>query len=960
MAMKPWRELAQPHQDVRHGNFKQSEFAADITQVATGTAPAEYQDASKFFQRTFITEGMRLLLRSVAERLTGNGGDPVIQLQTAFGGGKTHTMLAVYHLANRKVPVRDLPGVSPILDDANITELPSAKVAVIDGIQLSPSQPQVKGNLKINTLWGELAYQLLGAEGYALVEASDKDGTSPGKGAIRELVEKASPCVILMDELVAYIRQFDSGESYTGGTFDSNLSFIQALTEAMKAVPNAILLASLPESELEVGGTMGKVTLDSLEKYFARVESVWKPVATNEAFEIVRRRLFDTTGDSNEIESTCRAFAQFYKEHADILPIDVQDNDYYERLVSSYPIHPEIFDRLYEDWSNLEKFQRTRGVLQYMAIVIHRLWQENDREPMIMPGSLPLYDSTVANKSIHYLPQGWEPVIESEVDGPKSTPHDLDLDSRFGSIQAGRRVARTIFLGSAPSNSNQGVRGIKTERVLLGCALPGQVLGIYQDALRRLRDREQYLYADSSQDSYWFDTKPNLRREMESRKVNLNNKDDIYPYLQQSLRKLFSGQHCFDSVHIFTPSQDVPDDNSLRLVVLSPDAAMRQRKKDLAEEAAEDILFNRGQQARQKRNRLVFLAADLDTVQLLKDQVSTLLAWRSIVTDVENDRLNLDRIQLKQAKDSRDAAGKQVQQSIRSTYKWLLNPFEEEFRGKLDLVWEEDSISPMASVLAHEIEKKLFDNEWLITEWNGLHLNNTLNKWYFKGDNKEVGAVRVWQDFCSYLYLPRLANGDVLLRAIQSGVQHAEYFGFADGKDGDRYLGFSHQHGVSILSYDDSSILIESNHATSYAESIKPTPSTSFDSETEISGAGEQSGTSEPSGESSTGSTAGSGSPTTGTTAGATTTNSGNGRPQTAPKRSFYGTVELDPIKAKMDFMEIMNEVVDQFSSKLGVEVEISVEIRAKTSSSGFDESLQRTIKENCNSLKFDASEFEN
>lgn len=401
-------------------------------------------------------------------------------------------------------------------------------------------------------------------------------------------------------------------------------------------------------------------------------------------------------------------------------------------------------------------------------------------------------------------------------------------------------------------------------------------------------------------------------------------------------------------------SEDVPDDNSLRLVVLSPDAAMRQRKKDLAEEAAQDVLFNRGQQARQKRNRIVFLAADLDTAQLLKDQVSTLLAWRSIVTDVENDRLNLDRIQLKQAKDSRDAADKQVQQSIRSTYKWLLNPFEEEFRGKLDLVWEEDSISPMASVFAHEIEKKLFDNEWLITEWNGLHLNNTLNQWYFKDDNKEVGAVRIWQDFCSYLYLPRLANGDVLLRAIQSGVQHAEYFGFAEGKDGDRYLGFSHQHGVNVFSYDDSSILIESDHATSYAESIKPTTTpTNSDGETgvsEVSGTGEKPGASESSGESSTGSS----------TTGTTTTNTGNGKPQTAPKRSFYGTVELDPIKAKMDFMEVMNEVVDQFSSKLGVEVEIAVEIRAKTSSSGFDESLQRTIKENCNSLKFGSSEFEN
>lgn len=338
--------------------------------------------------------------------------------------------------------------------------------------------------------------------------------------------------------------------------------------------------------------------------------------------------------------------------------------------------------------------------------------------------------------------------------------------------------------------------------------------------------------------------------------------------------------------------------------------------------------------------------------------MSTLLAWRSIVTDVENDRLNLDRIQLKQAKDSKDAADKQVQQSIRSTYKWLLNPFEEEFRGKLELVWEEDSISPMSSVLAHEIEKKLFDNEWLITDWNGLHLNNTLNQWYFKGDTKEVHAVRVWQDFCSYLYLPRLANGDVLLRAIQSGVQHAEYFGFADGKDGDRYLGFSHQHGVNVLTYDDSSILIESEHATSYAESIKRA-ATSTDSSGEsgeyyVSGTGDNLGTSESSGDNVTGSASENEYSTS------RTTNSGSGKPQTNPKRSFYGTVELDPIKAKMDFMEIMNEVVDQFSSKLGVDVEISVEIRAKTTGSGFDEGLQRTIKENCNSLKFDASEFEN
>src|SRR5579864_4139109 len=205
MSLKPWREIARPHRDVLEGTFKQSEFAADISQVASGNATEEYQDAEKFFSRTYITEGMRLLLISVAQRLAGKGGDPVVQLQTAFGGGKTHTMLAVYHLASRKVGTHTLEGISSVLDEAGINDLPNARVAVLDGIKLSPSQPQQHGKVTANTLWGELAWQLLGKEGYDLVADSDANGTSPGKEVIRQLVEKASPCVILIDELVAFI-----------------------------------------------------------------------------------------------------------------------------------------------------------------------------------------------------------------------------------------------------------------------------------------------------------------------------------------------------------------------------------------------------------------------------------------------------------------------------------------------------------------------------------------------------------------------------------------------------------------------------------------------------------------------------------------------------------------------------------------------------------------------------------
>lgn len=252
---------------------------------------------------------MRLLLTSVAKRLNGKGGDPVIQLQTAFGGGKTHTMLAVYHLACRPGSLDELPGIPLILDQAGIMDVPRARVCVLDGNDHAPGQSWKHGKQNIQTLWGELAWQLGGQEGYAMVKDSDLTGTSPGKEGLRALLERYSPCVILIDELVAYVRQFADGKALSGGSFDSNLSFAQALTEATKLVPNAILLASLPESEVEAGSEKGVAALKALEKTFGRFQAIWKPVGKEESFEIVRRRLFEPVRDTAMRDEVCRAFS---------------------------------------------------------------------------------------------------------------------------------------------------------------------------------------------------------------------------------------------------------------------------------------------------------------------------------------------------------------------------------------------------------------------------------------------------------------------------------------------------------------------------------------------------------------------------------------------------------------------------------------------------------------------------
>ncbi|QXP89132.1 ATP-binding protein [Methylococcus capsulatus] len=945
MALRPWREIAAPHEDVLRGTFQQAEFAADLSRVHAGSASAEYQNPALFFQRTFITEGMRLLLDSVVRRLSGKGGDPVIQLQTAFGGGKTHTMLAVYHMAKCEVPASDLAGIPAILDAAGITELPRARIAVLDGIKSSPNQPVQREGQTIRTLWGDLAWQLGKAEGYALVADADASGTSPGKAVLETLLARCAPCVILIDELVAYVRQFEEGKTLTGGTFDSNLSFVQALTEALKAVPTAVLLASLPESDKEAGSQRGVKALASLSHYFGRVQALWKPVATEEAFEIVRRRLFASINDKGAMESVCRAFADFYTAHRDDLPAETQESRYFERLVHAYPIHPEVFDRLYEDWSTLDNFQRTRGVLKMMAKVIHRLWKDGNNDPLIMPGNLPLYDADVRNEVIYYLPQGWDPVIERDVDGERAETTEIEnKDTRFGSVQACRRAARTIFLGSAPSTTNQLVRGIELERVILGSIQPGQQIGLFKDALKRLTDRLHYL--NHANNRFWLDTRPNLRREMEERKRRFQDREDVFPTVRERMQRGFASG-VFGGIHVFTDSGDVPDDWALRLVVLPPDAAFSKSGQSLGLDRATEILKKRGDQPRFKQNRLIFLAADYDSVSRLKDHVRSLLAWRSIVADYKDNRIVLDNLMAKQANASLEQAEETVRRMIRETYKWLLAPMQEARPGKglSELRWEHFPLNPGAPNWSQEIERVLKENELLIIEWAPIHLAKVLKDWFWKDDIKETSALNVWQQSCQQLYLPRLKDDTVFQMTMAAGAESRDFFGFAQGKEDGRYVGFSYGKRYSPI-LDASLLLIEPVAAAAYMEALRAAEEASRGKAAETGGgtatATVPAGGGTPLAEDS----AKGGYATGGATAGQ------------AIKKRFYGSIELDPFLAKKQFADLVDEVVQQFTMYPGVKVKIAIEIQAE-SATGFDDGLQRAVKENCNVLKFKNAEFE-
>ena len=819
-------------------------------------------------------------------------------------------------------------------------DVPQAHVAVLDGTAHAPGQPWKHGSQMVNTLWGELAWQLGREEGFALVKDADATGTSPGKDVLKALMEKYAPCVILIDELVAYIRQFQDGQPLSGGSFDSNLSFLQALTEAIKLVPNAILLGSLPESEVEAGSQRGVAALRALEKTFGRIQSLWKPVATEEAFEIVRRRLFEPVSDEKERETVCRAFANAYVAEGSKLPTETQEAKYFDRLVQAYPIHPEIFDRLYEDWSTIDGFQRTRGVLKLMAKVIYRLWKDDNKDLMILPGSLPLYDGGARNELTYYLPAGWDPVLEKDIDGERSETAELETkEPRFGAVNAARRVARTIFFGSAPSSvaTKPGIRGLDRASILLGCLQPGQASSTYVDALGRLADRLHYLSSsgDKAQETtrFWFDTRANLRREMEDRKKRFEERNEVRGKLAEVLKKLSGGATFFDGVHIFTPHTDVPDDSSLRLVFLAPEQFYSREETRMAFDAVLDYVRNNGTRPRYRGNRLLFLAPDHGSLARLRDCIRTALAWGSIVEDIAGMRLVLDTLQVQQAKKELQTAEDVLPRVARECYKWLLSPAQHSATEPKPSV-EAFPLNTSGSALGSEVERVCVENELVISTWSPIHLRTKLKELYWKADKSAIGAMVFWEDTLRYLYLPRLKTRYVLEQAIVKGAGSRDFFGTAYGQYEGKFDGF--KYGDANVQLDDTLLLIEPDAAKKYEidHATPPTPTPTP----------QPGGSAEPAPEPYSPSSGGSGT---------TPLPTPQPEPPGVPKsKTFIGTAEVNAATAKMRLLQIAEEIISVLVSDSQATVKVSVEITADYPE-GVSDQIKRAVSENAVSLGF-------
>ena len=760
-----WRDVMRPIDAVINGE-------SDLAQVVKGKSEfSEYQDATEFFARTYMTSGLKRLLTEAINRLVKGNGEPVIEVKTAFGGGKTHSMMALYHLFNRKYDPNTVDEqVQSLMVETQTRPLPDdIRTATAVGTDINTLRSTEIGGREVHTLMGGICLQLaLAAERIELfdrlIKRNDEHGVSTGVSDLREFLDGCGRCLILLDELALYgVKLFGSANRVP---YDQFIAFLQELTEAVQTSRYSMLVVTLPQSDTELGKSEGgREVLQTIEHRFGRLQSIWTPVGAQESFEIVRRRLFNPIYSEKSRDKVCKAFSEMYGSKK-IFPSEAKSKQYAERLRACYPIHPQMFDLLYGKWATIENFQKTRGVLRLMAEVIHALCQRIDQSPMIMAGTLPLDSARVQNELKNTLPDNWLTIIDMDIDGENSKAAALDRTKNRKESDIARRLTRTIFLGSAPTARGQNVRGLDEREVMLGAFMPGDNVGEFKDKLVALKDNLTYLYV--AKNRYWFDGHPTLRKLAADFEAEIGDVDfDIIDLLEKS----FGTNGKFYKTHATARAEAIADNGfGVQLVILPPQYPFERRdgKKCAAIAAAEGIL----NELRYK-NMVLFLAGDGSALESLKKLIRSRKAWKKILDEI--DKHNLDQKQLEDVNSTLDDLEQKIKAQISATYIHALVPTESDIK---QIDWQEKTLQGKALNNVEEAHDYWCKNDVLIRELSSRLLAATLDEYFFK-EKPHVYVDELWNFFAQYVYAPRLYNQSVLLQAIRAGVR-VGYFGLAD------------------------------------------------------------------------------------------------------------------------------------------------------------------------------------
>jgi hypothetical protein len=641
--------------------------------------------------------------------------------------------------------------------------------------------------------------------------------------------------------------------------------------------------------------------------------------------------------DAPARDAVAHAFVEMYRAAEGDFPSECREADYERKIRDCYPIHPELLERLYKDWSTLDRFQRTRGMLRLMASVIHSLWERQDQNLLILPAMVPIDDSPVQHEITRYMEDPWTPVINKDVDGPTSVPLQLDREpGNLGRYAAARRVARTIYLGSAPT-LHTAHHGIDDKRIKLGCVQPGESVAIFGDALRRLSDRTSHLFVDGSR--YWYSTQASVTQLARDRGPQYK-PEVVEDEIVRRLKDEQSSRGEFPKVYPSpTSGAEVPDERDARLVILHPRHA--HTAKDAASPAMEEartIFEHRGSSPRLYRNSIVFAAVDRSRLDELSAAVRQFLAWRSIKDECR--QLNLDDFQKTQAETKCKESEDSVAARIPEAFCWLIVPTQA--NPAASITFEESRLQGRER-LAPRATKKMVADGTLATNFGAPNLRNDLDHVPLWVDGR-VAVAQLLEHYAKFPYLQRVTRSDVIIHAIEKGlgdigVWEKDAFAYADlyDEEAKRFRGLIKPPTMNRVASDGKGFVVSPEVAKAQlareaeARAQNPVPSTAADANQvgpspQLAGLFPQPGSPSPS------------------------------VPQpTKPllKRRIYGRVKLRPERIASAAQQIAQEIVAHLSSLDGAQVEVRLEITANVEK-GIDERTLNIVTQNAATLKFE------
>lgn len=678
MNLAPWYKVVVPREDLREGRpLDASEFAVHLDRVRERNAPEVYLNPDLFFERTYPTKNLKALAAEVLRRLAGEvvGASAVFNLTTQFGGGKTHCLTLLYHLANGGETASRWRGVPTILEQAGLKAVPRARVAVFVGQAFDPLAGRGgPGEPTRRTPWGEIAFQLGGEPAFRRLAEHDRFGVAPDMSALAAALPGDRPVLILMDEVMNYVaraRAVPAGENRASNGAAQFYAFLQNLTEAVQARAGAALLVSLQASEMEMT-TEDEADYARLQKVLDRVAKPELLSEGPEIAEIVRRRLFEWGGLPPEARRTAAEYAEWVRQHREQLPGWFPPDQAQEAFSATYPLHPTVLSVFERKWQALPRFQRTRGILRLLALWVSHAYQQGyrgaHRDPLITLGTAPLEHGLFRAALFEQLGESrLEAAVTTDIAGERGA-HALRLDEQAAEpirrARLHRKVASAIFF---ESNGGQARGEATLPELRLAVGEPNLDIGWVEQAVEALRESCYYLHTDGGR--FRFGVRPNLNKLLADRRAAVT-ADEVQQAAWERVQEAFQSKRGVrgEVKVILGPerSADIPDQPVLTLVILRPERSMAEEGSTRA--FVEQCLREHGSTSRTFKNALVFCVAAGRGE--LEEHGRKHLAWQGLRDD--QDRLGLDEEQRRQLAEAVRISERDLKEAVWRTYRYLM------------------------------------------------------------------------------------------------------------------------------------------------------------------------------------------------------------------------------------------------------------------------------------------------